>query len=550
MFGRFRQVLSRPFVAGLLLLAVYVGLSFLTDTHGYLGTDTGGKTATLEAMSRSGSFDPDVGYWAKQWDPQGVFHPLYYTSRVGDRFLNVTTLPVVMAAEPLWRMGGYRAALLLPMLGSVAAAFAARAIADRLVPGRGWMAFWLTGLAGSVAIYALDFWEHSIGVALMGWGIVALLGTRDEPAVSIRAALSGFAFGAAFTLRTEAAVFAFVAVGVFCIDALWRSRSLLRPLRLGSSAVGGAAVAVIANLALEQAVIGGSLRTSRAAGAAAGGGTTLGPRLREGLTTSLSPSGGEYAGILFGALLVLLLAYGIAKARRGRPVADGRIVAAVLASAGVLYLLDFAAHRFGFVPGFLIATPFAVVALVHAWSSAEARLLSFIALGALPLVWLFQFPGGAVPQWGGRYVLTSALLLGAVGIAMSARVHRAAVALVAFLSVFITAVGLGWLVERSHGIDAARRDLAARPEPVLISEVGFWFREFGPEALDHRWLSIASPGQLPGAVEVAARSGAREFGVVSLDGGTPSAIGAWRAVRTDRYLWLGVAFRVVTYTRA
>jgi hypothetical protein len=43
---------------------VYVALSFANDPHGSLGTDTGGKTATLVTMNRNGNLDPDVGYWA------------------------------------------------------------------------------------------------------------------------------------------------------------------------------------------------------------------------------------------------------------------------------------------------------------------------------------------------------------------------------------------------------------------------------------------------------------------------------------------------------
>ena len=70
--------------------------------------------------------------------------------------------PVVVAAEPLWRLGGYRLTLLLPMIGAIGAAFAARAIADRIVPGRGWPAFWITGLASAATIYALDFWEQRL----------------------------------------------------------------------------------------------------------------------------------------------------------------------------------------------------------------------------------------------------------------------------------------------------------------------------------------------------------------------------------------------------
>ena len=119
-------------VACALLLAVYVALSFLNDPHGYLGTDTGGKVATLQVMDHRGHLDPDVGYWAAPWDPAGRLHPLYYTSHLGHRWVNVTTLPALYLAYPLFRAGGYRAALLVPMLGSVLAALAARALARRL----------------------------------------------------------------------------------------------------------------------------------------------------------------------------------------------------------------------------------------------------------------------------------------------------------------------------------------------------------------------------------------------------------------------------------
>ena len=56
------------------------------------------------------------------------------------KWVNVTTVPVLYLAEPLYRAGGYRLALVLPMLGSVAAALAAYALAQRL-GARGWLAF-------------------------------------------------------------------------------------------------------------------------------------------------------------------------------------------------------------------------------------------------------------------------------------------------------------------------------------------------------------------------------------------------------------------------
>ena len=67
--GRRRRAwLRRPVVAGvLLLLVIYAVLSFaLNDPRGTLGTDTGGKLATLHMMERNGGLDPDIGYWAAE----------------------------------------------------------------------------------------------------------------------------------------------------------------------------------------------------------------------------------------------------------------------------------------------------------------------------------------------------------------------------------------------------------------------------------------------------------------------------------------------------
>src|SRR5207247_5147940 len=130
-----------------------------------------------------------------------------------------TTLPALYLAYPLFRAGGYRAALLVPMLGSVLAALAARALARRLgaSEGTGWLAFWAVGLTSPLTIYALDFWEHSLGVALMAWGVVVLL---DAVGRWPRAMAAGALFGAAATIRTEAFVFGAVALALVGLRGL------------------------------------------------------------------------------------------------------------------------------------------------------------------------------------------------------------------------------------------------------------------------------------------------------------------------------------------
>ena len=94
---------------------------------------------------------------------------------------NVTTLPMLYAAYPLYRIGGTAPCSCSRCWVRCSARFAARALARRLGGGTGWTAFWAIGLASPVAIYALDFWEHSIGLALMLWGVV-LRARRDRRA--------------------------------------------------------------------------------------------------------------------------------------------------------------------------------------------------------------------------------------------------------------------------------------------------------------------------------------------------------------------------------
>ncbi|HEX8771474.1 MAG TPA: hypothetical protein VF711_11970, partial [Acidimicrobiales bacterium] len=228
--------------ACLILVAVYMCLSLFNNAHGYLGTDTGGKVATLEAMHDHGGLNPDIGYWAAKWDADGHLHPLYYTAHLDGKWVNATTLPALYVAYPLYELGGYRAALLVPMAGAILAALAARALARRIGGGDGWAAFWLVGLASPVTIYALDIWEHTLGVGLVGWGIVLLYDFAEGRAGWRAAGGAGLLFGLAATMRTEALIYGAVATAVFGTTALWRRRRLLMPLAAGFAVVVGLAI--------------------------------------------------------------------------------------------------------------------------------------------------------------------------------------------------------------------------------------------------------------------------------------------------------------------
>ncbi len=542
----------RPVVAGLLLLVVYAGLSFaLNDPRGTLGTDTGGKLATLHMMERNGGLDPDVGYWAAGDDPTGVLHPLHYTYRKGDKWVNVTTLPMLYAAYPLYLLGGDRAVLLLPMLGAVLCAFGARALARRLGGGDGWSAFWIVGLASPVAVYALDFWEHTVGLGLMVWAVVLLLDVLERRAGWRGALVAGALFGLAATMRTEALVYLVVATGLTCLVMLVRERAWLRPIVAGACVTVGAAVMLVANRLLEQLTIGTDVRGARVAGSASGAGTSLTDRVREALTTAvgtglsgLKPSGEA----MVGALAVVSVAVGAWRLSRSdrRRVALG---AALFAFGVAVYLVRFA-QGWGFIPGLLVASPFAAAGLFLAWSKPVLRLPAAIACVALPIAWYAQYQGGAVPQWGGRYILLSGTLLAVAGCVVLRSHPRAFVAVVA-LAAITTAAGIGWLGVRSNTVAEGMAMIVARHDQVVIARQTHFLREGGAfYDSDEHWLTATTDAQLTKAVRIARESGATEFALI--DGGdrrAPATLGEYVRGRTELVSFLrpDVKVAVTTY---
>lgn len=566
MTARTLGAMRRPLAACFLLLAVYAGLSFANDPKGTLGTDTGGKVATLRSMEQhGGAFDPDVGYWAAKWDPQGNLHPLYYTVPIGRKWVNVTTVPVLYAAYPLYRLGGYRLTLVLPMLGSLAAALAAMALSRRL-GGRGWLAFWVTGLLSPLVIYALDFWEHSIGVGLMAWAVVLLVdlhqhsgqqngkdlmssaGQNAGLGVWGRAVGAGLLFGAAATMRTEALVYGAVATGAVCLVMFvrgGRGRSVL----VGLAVLIALLVPLGANALLEQATVGGAIRSARASSTAeSAGGSTI-TRIEEGVVTALGLQPDvSWASALVGGAAVALIAGAAARLRRG-----GDPGPAVLAGAGSAALYAVRLSRgLGFVPGMLPASPVASAAALDGRQGETRVLLLTVAVVALPIVWAFQFLGGAYAQWGGRYVLLSGLLLTAVGATTAESLPRPAVLGMLALAAFVTGFGLVWMSSRTHDVARAEAKLSRRTEQVVISRIGHLAREGGAfyRFGGREWLTAVPTKSELAAVDVVRRSGARTMAVIDDGKGPAGVFAGTRRTGTDHVEFLGLHLRVTSYAVA
>jgi hypothetical protein len=223
-------------------------------------------------------------------------------------------------------------------------------------------------------------------------------------------------------------------------------------------------------------------------------------------------------------------------------------------AAGVTVVFGLRARDgWGFVPGLLTTTPLAAVALVHGWKTSTSRFLLAIGLGALPLVWLLQFRGGAAPQWGGRYILPSGLLLATVGVCALPGLRRAGVSAFLVLSVCVTAGGVGWLSVRSHGVARAFETFAGAPEPVLVSRVAHLAREGGWFYGEKRWLTAVGQHDLQRAVAVVERAGFSSFGLVeehSRDSVPPRSLGSFSRTSVRRVSFLGVPLDVATYERS
>lgn len=538
-----RDELRHPVRAAIALLAIYVALSFVMSPQGFLGTDTGGKVATLETMTTGPglTLDPDLGYWAEGFDPGGRLHPVFYTSKLGDRWVNVTTLPVLLVAAPLYDLGGYRAALALPMFGAVAAALAAAAVARRL-GGSSWLSFWAVGVASPMTIYAVDFWEHSIGAALMVWAVVLLWDLTDrwhEPLgrTSVaRASSAGALLGFAATLRSETLVVT-AAAGVVVVFSLVRRRvSPVALLGAGLAWVAAFTLVFALNAAIERALLGVTLRGSRAGALAVGAGDAPDERLRESMTTVFALVGNTQ-GIVLGAAFAVLLAYGVWRSRT-----EPRLGRMALAGAGSLLALRVVTGGVGFVPGLFAAWPFAAAGVVaggfgrtgpSASSGADPQtpdparadgavgterrggFLVAVALLAMPVILASQFRGGAAPQWAGRYLLACGLLLTAVGLASVPRWRSSVGTGLLALSLFVTLFGAAWLSVRSHAIARTIDDIEDRPEDVIVSTVAHLAREGGATYGRRRWLTAVEPGEQRAAAEVVRAAGDDSFALVS-----------------------------------
>ena len=533
------------------LTVAYVALSLFASPHAYLSTDVGGKTAALAAMTERGDWSTDIGYWAADNDPDGLAYAFAHTTLTDTGWwVNTTSLPMVLAARPLWALGGPQLILLIPMMAAAGAAVVAGRIQERLRPSGGRGAMWVVGLATPVTVYALDFWEHTIGVFLMSLGVLWVLdaAVSDVPLGdglhvrrTVAAAGAGGAFGLAATMRQEALVYGFMAGLTLTVAVLLAQRAQAGWGRrvwalVPSAAMAFAALAVlVGNSVLEAWFYGSAFRSTRGVGAAAAAGADLRERIDASFTITLSPLNAIHPiATFFGLLILAGLAWLVIETRR-----QGDLRKPSLLLIGVAVVLGIRVLQSGptFVPGLVPTTPLAVAGLGIGIVGRRDRLVAAMALGPLPLVYLTQYSAGAVPQWGGRYILTTGLLLVVLACAELPQRHLAVFRGLAIAGAVITATGVWFNAVRTNSLT----DDFALVEEVADGDVVVWYdnvkaREAGPEVVEHRWLSTVGDAETDTVLAILhARSIDRFVYVDPVDDPVPtfdgfvarSDVGAW-----------------------
>lgn len=505
----------RLLLMSLALLTMYGLLSLALDPGGNLGSDVGGKSATLTAMAETGSVD--VGYWAEGLDPDGSLHPMFGTQRFGDEWVNATTFPMLLTAQPLYELGGLRLALLVPMLGGVFAALAARRLARGLGAVRGDLAFWVVGLGTSAVVYALSFWEHSLGLALMAWGVVFVFEAIDAPSAR-RGIAAGVCFGLAATMRQEALVYGFVS-GLTLLVVSLRRNGVWGTARSAGPMVGATGAVLAANQLLEQRILGEGLRNGRSTTTVGSVGSAMSDRIGDAFLTTFLPFGSSgpltvlVAILLVGALVVLTT-----RARNGQ---DLTIPAAIVGAVYLIVLLDAVVGGLSFMPSLLATTPLAVVGATIGLRPTRSRPLVLLAVMSLPVVWSVQYTGGLAAQWGGRYLLLSGWILAVVACSMAESTAvpqvRVVVRGVAALGVLVAAVGISWSVQRTHVTAEAGRALDSLDAPIVVFWSSLDSRQAGAIATENHWLAAEDEADRTEAAGIIGRLDAPSFAYVDLE---------------------------------
>jgi hypothetical protein len=227
--------------AALLAVAVcYLVPLAVRPMEAFWSPDSGGKLLQVLALVE-GRSDLSVPYPGRAIDPNLLFHPLLNAQVVDGQLAFHWSVLFAYLSAPPYAWLGLPGLYVLPLLGGLLATAASGSLAERILPGRGWAAVLLVGLASPLWVYSTQFWEHAPAAGCATLGVLlaldALHGAGRRHWVA-----AGLCFGLALALRPEVASLV-VALGLAVLVEA-RSRSTLPGLLLLGLGVGLVAVPI------------------------------------------------------------------------------------------------------------------------------------------------------------------------------------------------------------------------------------------------------------------------------------------------------------------
>ncbi|HEX2047057.1 MAG TPA: hypothetical protein VHF27_04785 [Acidimicrobiales bacterium] len=510
--------------AGLLLLVPVVGTSnsFIADEG----------AAIIQARSLANGEGWIVEHPLPEVDPEGRWYPVVNAERGTKGFAPLGKHPLYPAlAAAAARVGGVAGMVVLSLLGTVAAAGLAAALARRIDKALTRPTLWVVGLASPLLFDGFLVMGHTLGAALATAAVLAaVVAVHDRrPLVAL---LVAPAVGGAVLLRNEALVFAIALVLVSGFLALRRAYRAPAGLVAAATLAGAVAARLLDRLWVAR-VTGGAVQATAVGVPAAEDGFIEG-RVDGFLTTWLTPS---YGDLDLGALaLLVMLAAIVWCALRVRSHPEGR--AAILGSAGVAAgaaAVALAADPGNVVPGLLLAFPAATAGMLvmrrRLFNDAVAAMVvgATTALFALAVI-ATQYAVGGSGEWGGRYfaLLVPAavpLLLRALRAqrrSLAADVRRGVAVALVVCSAALSVMAVGALrANHRAGADVVDRVEAAGrltgdPRPVVVTDWIAGARLAWPTFDAHRWLYVTK-GRVAEAVDRLGAAGVDRFVLVSND---------------------------------
>ena len=527
---RWARAWALPVWAHLLALAaVLLLLVPVVRTSNSFLADEG--AAVIQARSLEAGDGWIVEHPLPEVDPGGDWYPVVKAERGAKGFAPLGKHPLYPTlAAAAARVGGVAGMVVLSLLGTVAAAGLAAALAARIDEVLPRPTVWVVGLASPLLFDGFLVMGHTLGAALAtAAGLAAVVAVQDRrPAVAL---LVAPAVGGAVLLRNEALLLAVALVlvsGFLALRAAYRSPAAV----VAAATVTGALAARLLDRLWVAGAVGGAVSATSQGVPATNDGFVQG-RIDGFLTTWLTPGYGDLGpGTL--ALLVMLAAIGwCALGVRSHPEGRNAILAsaAVAAAAAVVAV---AAEPGNVVPGLLVAFPAAAAGLLV----VRRRLFDDVAkvvIGATAGLYALaviatQYSVGGSGEWGGRYFALAVpaavpLLLAALwaeGRSLGAGLRRGVALALVVCSAALSVMAVGALranhragAEVVARIEAAGR-ITGHPRPVVLTTWVAGPRLAWPTFDDHRWLYVTE-GEVRQAVDGLRAAGVGRFVFVAND---------------------------------